>query len=376
MKINFLALISCLFLAVVAQAQKPIVKSLRQEKLLPDASGMKLNFVIEQTYNKYGNVTRQEYFYNNSNGNLQSDRKIIYSYDSEGRHLNTLEYNGDNMLEAETKIYWDERDNKNKVENITYNNGQKANTVVTYQLEYDDNGNKKNENFFDPDGRQSRGRTWYYNKENEVVKSFTWVEKKNQPRREFLVDYFRDGRGHLVRSISREKVNRKMYRKDIQLFSNNFVIRWKKFINGKLESEFINEYRDSVIIRTTKKGGRIVVPRKDVDSIEEDTTDYSRVRTIKKGKDEIWVTNSEYDAYGNIVITTQSINGKVLTVTQYDYDDYGNRIKIIKVDKDKNEKEEERLEYDDFGNVSKRVLLKNDKIVSEERLAYTYYEKE
>lgn len=377
---NQLYTLLALLLALPSFAQKPIIKSVRQEKYTPDASGgVSLNLQIEQTYNRYGNVTGQEYFYMGANNQLQSDRKIIYSYDSEGRHLNTLEYNGDNILEAETKIYWDEKDNKHKVENISYSNGQKASTVVSYLLEYDDNGNKNEEKYFNSDGTQWRGRTWYYNKENEVIKSHTWIEKKNQPRREFLVDYIRDKRGDLIRSVSKEKVNRKMYRKDVQLFSNNFVIRWRKYINGKLESEFINEYRDSVIIRTTKKGGRIVVPRKDVENIEEDTLDYTNenvVRVTKKNKDEIWVTNSEYDAYGNMVITTQSVNDKVLNVVQYTYDDYGNRVKIVKVDKEKNEREEERLDYDEYGNVSKRVVLKNDKIVAEERFFYTYYERQ
>lgn len=378
MKTILTALLSLVLLGSAA-AQKPLIKTQRQQKFQPNEKGeMALYLQIDQSFNRYGNVTNQEYFYMGTNGSLQSDRKIIYSYDGEGRHLSTLEYNGDNILESETKIYWDDKDNKNKIENITYTNGQK-NTTVSYLLEYDANGNKKYEKYFEPDGTQWRGRTWYYNKENEVVKSFTWINKKNQPQREFLVDYMRDQRGDLVKSVSREKVNRKMYRKDIQLFSGNFMIRWRKYINGKLESEFINEYRDSVIIRTTKKGGRVVLQRKDApSSIEEDTLNYAASDMVKtrKGKEDIWVTNSEYDAYGNIVITTQSINGKVVSVVQYDYDDYGNRTKTIKVDKEKNEKEEERLDYDDYGNVSKRVLLRNDKIISEERITYTYHDRQ
>ena len=70
-----------------------MTKFMRHDRHTPNLDGeIELTLRIEQTYNKYGNITRQEYFYPNEEGTPVSDRKIIQSYDSEGRHLNTLEY--------------------------------------------------------------------------------------------------------------------------------------------------------------------------------------------------------------------------------------------------------------------------------------------
>jgi hypothetical protein len=201
-----------------------------------------------------------------------------------------------------------------------------------------------------------------------VIKSTTWIDEHNKPRTEELVTYKRDKNGNLSKSVSKEKVNGKEFRRDVRYFSNNFVIRWRKYIEGKFDSEFVNEYRDSVIIRQTQSNKRVV--------IDLDKEKLSPNATKKRDKKEdIWVTNTEYDVYGNILVTTQSINDKVVLVTQHAYDDYGNRTKTIKINKEANEKEEERLEYEDWGNIKKRVLLKNDKVLSEDRYFYEYHPK-
>ncbi|MCH2043150.1 MAG: hypothetical protein MK212_03355 [Saprospiraceae bacterium] len=353
-------------------AQKPIIKSIQQEKYAPNDDGdLAINLRIEQTFNRYGNVTRQEYFYLRQDGKLQSDRKKIHSYDSYGRHLNTLEYNGDNILEAEKKIIWDSKGNKTKVEDVQYTNGQQTRTNVSYKLEYDDNGNKSTEQYFDGDGNTTRNKTWFYNKENEVIRAESWIDLKNKPKKEIKVNYSRNSNGDLVKSVSVEKVNGSVYRKDVRIFNNNFVIQWKKYLNGKLDSEFINEYRDSVIIRTTRKNKRKVTALPDT----EDTDAGPNAPKKKKNKGDIWVTNSEYDAYGNIVITSQSVNGKVVHVFQYEYDEYGNCTRTIEVDKLKDLKNEEQLEYEKYGNIKKKTILKNGKIISREEFVFEYFER-
>ena len=67
---------------------------------------------------------------------------------------------------------------------------------------------------------------------------------------------------------------------------------------------------------------------------------------------------------------------KVIKVTQYAYDDYGNKIKTIIVDKENDTKDEELLEHDDWGNISKRTTKKNDKIISEDHYTYEYFPKD
>ena len=68
------------------------------------------------------------------------------------------------------------------------------------------------------------------------------------------------------------------------------------------------------------------------------------------------------------------MNGKVFFVTQYTYDDYGNRIKTIEYNKEKDIKKEERLEYDEWGNISKRTKLLDDKIISIDEYDYEYFD--
>lgn len=378
MKGIFFGIFSLLFISTMV-AQKAQVKSIVQEKYLPNEDDeLALSLKIEQQYNQYKNLTREEYFYPDGDNELKTDRKKVYSYDSKGRLLHILEYNGDNILETEEKTYWDDEGTKTRVENISYTGGQQSSVSVSYLLEYSASSNKRIEKFYDNDGRQVKERTWYYNKQNEIIKSYTWITKKNQPQKEIEITYKRDNDGDLVKSVSREKVNGKIYRKDIRDFSNNYVIKWKKYIEGKLESEFINEYRDSVIIRSTRKNKRKII------TLEQDEKRKAKIEKLKERRikrktkpgDEIWVSNTEYDAYGNILITTQSVGDDVIMVVQYAYDDYGNKIKTLKINKEKDTKEEERLSYDEQGSIAKRTILKNNKVVSEDRFTYKYYTKD
>jgi len=356
-------------------AQKPIIKSvLHQQQTRNTADELAISTQINQEFNTFNKIALQEYSYADKKGNLQLEKQVRYSYDPQGRHQNTLEYDGQGILNAETKMYWDEYDNKNKVEDISYSDGKKVAVAVTYQLEYDDNGNRKTERYFSNEGNEIKGKNWYYNRQKEVKKTVAWVDDKKSARSETHTTYKRDKNGNLVRSVSKEKVNGKIFRKDIRFFSNNYVIEWKKYLNGKLESIFRNEYRDSVIIRTTRQNKRKVI------SIEEDEKQQSKIekntnrRSKRNRKEDIWVTNTEYDAYGNILVTSQSMNGSVFFVTQYTYDDYGNQIKMIEYNKEKDIKKEEQLEYNEWGNVSKRTKFLDDKVISIDTYEYEYFE--
>jgi len=369
-----------LIIANPLSAQKPAVKSVQQQKYVLSANKeIKLSFQIDQSYNRYGNMIKQEYLYPRPNSSqLQTDRKILHSYDARSRHLGTMEYNGDNLLEAETKIYWDDKDNKTKVEEIRYSNGEQTANVTTYSLQYDANGNKKSEIHYTPDGIQEKVRLWFYNENDELVKTTLLTEKKNQPVKRNIIIYKRDEKGNLTKSISKEYVNKKEYRKDIQYFSNNHVIRWRKYINKRFDSEFINEYRDSVVIRTTSRNTKKMIS---LEQAQKEQEKAARRANKKRNKNktksaEIWVTNTEYDAYGNVAISSQSVNNQVKTVTQYEYDDYGNCIHTTKVNKETGEKEEETTEYETYGNISRRSAYLNGQLISEEKFLYEYYPRE
>lgn len=371
-----LLLLSCFFLFTTHSiAQKPAIKSiLHQKQTRNTLDELAISKQVKEEYNSFDKITLQEYAYADRKGNLQMEKQIRYSYDPQGRHQNTLEYNGDGLLNAETKLHWDEYDNKNKVEEISYSDGKKVAVAVTYQLEYDENGNKKTERYFANDGTEISGKNWYYNKQNEVKRTVAWKDDKKSPRSDVYTTYKRDKGGDLIRSVSKEKVNGKIFRKDVRYFSNNYMIEWKKYLNGKLESTFYNEYRDSVIIRTTRQNKRKVIRLEDEEKRNSKIGKEGNKRNKKASKEDIWVTNTEYDAYGNILVSTQSMNGKVFFVTQYTYDDYGNRVKTIEYNKEKDIKKEERLEYDEWGNVSKRTKLLDDKVISIDTYKYEYFE--
>jgi hypothetical protein len=375
MKTHFYLLL-LLTWATNTAAQKSVIKFVQHQKyVVAEGGALKLSFQIEQSYNRFGNMVKQEYFYPKAGtGQLQADRKILHSFDTRGRHLGSMEYNGDNILETETKVYWDEQDNRSKVEEIRYSDGELTSNLTTYLLQYDERGNKKQEIYYSNDGTQEKIRQWFYNANDEVVKSVQLFEKKNQPKKKNLQVYKRNKNGDLEKAVSTEIVNGKQYRKDVQFFSNNQVVRWRKYINGKFESEFINEYRDSVVIRTTKRNTRKVI------SLEQAQREQAKMqRKANKSKksnkrnSEIWVTNSEYDAYGNVAITTQSMNNKVVFVSQFEYDDYGNCTRSLKINKETNEKEEELIEFERMGNVSRRTYYKNGEILYEERFLYEYH---
>lgn len=360
-------------------AQKPQTKSIVHSHYEKNSDNdLVLASESKTEYNVFNKIALQETYKADNSNVLQLHHQKRYSYDPKGRHQNTLDYDGNGILQGETKLYWDEYNNKSKSEHIRYNNGQQTSVVVTYLLEYDDEGNKQNEKFYDNNGNQYQERIWYYNSQKEIYKSFTWIDTKKEPRKEIYTSYKRNKNGDIIQSITNEKINGKEFRKDVRYFSNNYVIEWKVFLEGKLESHFINEYRDSVIIRTTRKNKRKIL------SIEDAAKQKERLER-KKGKssnnnnnssdNHIFVTNTEYDAYGNILVSTQSIDDKVILVTQYSYDDYGNKTKTLKVDKEHNSKEEELLSYDDFGNIIQKTIKKNDKVVSEDKFKYTYFSK-
>ena len=358
-------------------AQKASIKTITQQKYLRNEVGdLKLTQQVQQHFNRFHHMIKEEFYspipnYAAQQNNLKMDKKIVYSFDTRGRQLGAMEYNGDNILESESKIYWDEKDNRSKVEEIKYANGEQTHTNTTYLLEYDALGNKKREIYYTVEGIQEQSKEWFYNKNEEVIKTLQIIEKKNQPIKKNIAKFKRNKTGDLTKATLIENVNGKEYRKDLQYFNNNQMIRWRKYIGGKFESEFINEYRDSVVIRTTRRNTRKVI------SLEKAKRQQER-RKKKNAKpnkrnSEIWITNSEYDALGNLVISTQSINNKVVFITQYEYDDYGNCEKIVKTNKESGEKDIELIEYDNMGNISRRAFLKNNHIIAEEQYIYEYY---
>jgi hypothetical protein len=357
-------------------AQKLQIKSILHQEYIPNSEGkMGLTTQVKREFNLFNKLSLLEEYKANREDKMELTVQEKLSYDPKGRHQNTLKYDGEGILQAESKIYWDEYNNKSKIEQIKYDNGQQTSVAVTYLLEYNSEGQKEQEKFFDTDGTQIKGKTWYYNNQKEISKSLLWVDNYKEPRKEIHTHYKRDKDGDLTQSISTEKINGKEFRKDIRYFSKNYVIEWKTFIEGKLESHFFNEYRDSVIIRTTRQNKRQILTLEEVAKEQERLEKRTSKNSLpKKNKEtDIFVTNTEYDAYGNILVTTQSINDQILTVTQYTYDDYGNQVKLLKVDKENGLKEETFKEYDEWGNPSKQIYKKNDKIVREDQYTYEYF---
>ncbi|MBL4648375.1 MAG: hypothetical protein JKY03_01495 [Aureispira sp.] len=369
-----LLLSTCLLFNI--NAQKLQIKSISHQQHLVNKDGkMTLAAQAKKEFNLFNKLSLLEKYKVSKENKMELVLQEKLSYDPKGRHQNTLKYNGKGILQAESKIYWDEYNNKSKVEQIKYDNGQQTSVAITYLLEYNSTGQKEQEKFFNISGTQIKGKTWYYNNQKEISKSLLWIDNYKEPRKEIYTNYKRNNDGDLIQSITTEKINGKEFRKDIRYFSKNYVIEWKTFIGGKLESHFFNEYRDSVIIRTTRQNKRQVLTLAEVAKEKERLEKRTRRNSLPKiNRDtDIFVTNTEYDAYGNILVTSQSFNNKVITVTQYTYDDYGNQTKLLKVDKENEIKEETLKEYDEWGNISKLVYLKNDKLIKEDYYTYEYF---
>lgn len=376
-KLSIALCCSLLLASLSTKAQKLQIKSIEHERHIPVDGKLTLDSKTKKEYNLFNKLSLREEYTSSKNNGVELNRQIRLNYDPKGRHQNTLEYDKNGILLSEMKLYWDAYNNKSKVEHISYDNGQQKSVAVTYLLEYNEDGDKEAEKYFDDNGKQVKGRTWFYNKQKEIDKTYVWIENYKEPRKETYTSYKRNKEGDLTQSTTTEKVNGKEFRKDVRYFSNNYVTEWLTYIDGKLESHFFNEYRDSVIIRTTRRNKRQVLTLEEAAKEEErlERRRNNRLARNKKSTDEdIFVTNTEYDAYGNILVTSQSINDKVMTVTQYAYDHYGNQTKVLKVDKENDTKEEELKEYDEWGNTAKKTIKKNDKIISEDRYIYKYFE--
>ena len=367
--------------ALPTYAQKLQIKTIQHDRLEPINGELQVIERKTKSYNDFNKLSFSEIYRPNKTQELERVQLVRLSYDPKGRHQNTMQYDKNDMLTAETKLYWDSYNNKSKVEQINYDNGKQQDVVVTYQLMYNEEGDKEAEKYYNNDGTLVKSRTWYYNNRKEIEKSYTWEENKKEPRKEIYVAYKRNKAGDLAQSTTVEKVNGKEFRKDVRYFNENYVVEWLTYMDGKLQSHFINEYRDSVIIRTTRRNKRQIL------TLEEAAKEKERLerrldkkrkngnrRALEEPEEDIFMTNTEYDAYGNILVSAQSKNGKVIMVTQYSYDDYGNPIKIFKLDKLNNTSDTELLEYNDWGHVSKRTLKKNGNILSEDRYTYTYFD--
>lgn len=381
---TFFALFFLLYTSAFdCNAQKLQIKSISNQQFTPNHKNeLVLTATSKKLFTDFNKLELLEEYIIDKKHHPQLNRQQRYNYDEKGRHHGTLNYNGAGVLQSETKIHWDHHSNQNKVEQISYKDGKLASTVVTYLLEYDADDNKSKEKYFTGDGTLFKERTWFYDKEKELIKSFTWVQENKEPKKETTTTYKRNANGDLKESVAIEVVNGKEIKKDILFFSDNYVVEWETYVDGLLESHFINEHKDSVIIRTTRENKRQVLTleeaAKEKEMIEQRISKNKELKTKKESSApaDVFATDTKYDSYGNIASVTQSLNGKPVFVTEYVYDDYGNITKTIKSDKEKNEVEEESLEYEEWGNVSKRTIKKNGKTVSEDHYTYEYYPKD
>lgn len=369
MQSYFSCLVLLLFAASTASAQmqmpedKPFEKIIRDKYILDDNQILQLSLRIEQRYDKAGNILEQEYFYLGGNEELQRDRRKVYTYDDKNRHLKTLDYNGDDILESETKTTWDEYGNKNRVENINYIGGE-ARRQLYYELLYDGKGNKDSERFYDKEGNLEKERSWKYNRMDEVVRSTTVIRRPGEAEKKIVARYQYNHAGDLVKSIHRETYG-SLKKLDVRFFENNHVVRWLKYQDGKLVSEYQNEYRDSVIVRTVARN------RKDI--AQSAGKDVAATQEKEAALEEIWVTDTEYDDDGNVVRMVERMDGAVRQETQFYYDRENRRETIVKYNPARNRRTRTHYDYDLQGNPERVQYFVNGLLQSEERYHYNYY---
>lgn len=354
-------------LSATAQIQlpddKPFEKVTRDKYVLDDNHILQLSLRIEQRYDKMGNILEQEYFYLGGNEELQRDRRKEYTYDDQNRHLKTLDYNGDDVLESETTTIWDSYGNKSRVENVNYVGGE-ARRQLYYELLYDNKGNKDSERFYDKEGKLEKERSWKYNRMDEVVRSKTIIQRTGEAAKEIVARYKYDKEGGLEKSVHRETYG-DLKKLDVRFFDNNHVVRWLKYQDGKLVSEYQNEYRDSVIIRTVARNRKNLAQAENVKTNAVEQED----GTLQ----EIWVTDTEYDENGNISRMVERMDGKTREETLFFYDTKNRRETVVKNFPMKNRRTRTHYDYDLAGNKERVQHFVNDVLQSEERYHYEYY---
>lgn len=371
MYIQSIILSLILFTTAVVIGQVPIITAVQRNITCLDKQG-EMEYIQEATV--YDPLTKRVIDVNtykkDQQGLFQLKKAKHYSYDPSGRLLNTALTDADGTLLYNTKQYWDDKGVRNKVETTYYENGAIKNRQIGYLLEYTADGTKQKEQYFDGLGAMTARKVWKYNRYGEVKKTEALKVLKKDSVRTVITCFKHDNEGGLKRSITKSYIKGKRFRKDVRFFSKSYLTEWKVYLKGDLVSHFINEYRDSVIIRMSKNNKREIV------SIEDDLERLNKLASnkekFKASKVEKVSNEVKYDAYGSVLSEIQRIGTTVIKKTYYTYDDYGNKVSTTLDDKQKNSLEEEFIAYDEWGSTARIERKKNGKVIYLEEIKYTY----
>jgi YD repeat-containing protein len=360
-----------LFITEIAIGQVPIITAVQRNISCLDAQG-KMEQIREKTV--YDPLTKRVVDVNkykkDKDDSFQLTAAKHYSYDPSGRLLNTTLTDKEGKLVYSTKQYWDAQGVRNKVETTYYENGGIKNKKIGYLLEYTADGGKQKEQYFDGSGAVTARKIWKYNRFGEITKTEALKVLKKDSVRTVVTCFKHDKTGGLKRSITKSYIQGKRFRKDVRFFSKSYLTEWKVYLKGDLVSHFINEYRDSVIIRMSKNNKREII------SIEDDLERLNKLASnkekFKASKAEKVSNEVKYDAYGSVLSEIHRIGTKVIKETSYTYDDYGNKVSTTVDNKQNNSLEEEFITYDEWGSTARIERKMNGKVIYLEEVNYTY----
>ena len=340
---------------------QPKVKSLdfKDFSLDEDSDEGKMK-MLKREYKEYdaqGRLTKSVNYATSPSGKAVKVDESIKVYQADVRSDENSTYDEEGELKTWEKISYNAENKKIKHEFGHPDLG--PNQRYTRIYVYTEFNKPLSVSLTDPKGEKAGEEKWKYNKQDEEIFYEKWEldPKEGRIEESRKIEYNKDGT--FAKSEKIIKKGSDVY-KELVTFENNRVKEQLKYKNDQVVSQFGGEKKKNF--------------------------DASKATVMMSfGNDEgddlmfgggAWETQDEFDAKGNKIKTTQTVDGLITEVKTYEYDSRGNLIKVVKTAYEDNEpstSEEEVLEYDAKNNLKRKATYTNGFLMSEKTYDYQYH---
>lgn len=319
-------------------------------------------------YNVHGEIIEHAEYTENEKGSPLLKQLKIIKYNVEGLYIGTMVYDQNNALVWSEDNTYDENDQLIKITRTSY----KESPVVNYvNLSYDKYGNVALSKTFDQKNNQTREQKWNYTPTGELLSTIEWFytyRNKKTVKQTISVDNQYNTRGQLTQS-TRLFQDGKNRIKDIKLFKNNAITDWTKYKNGRLISQFTNNYTDTFASPQEYELDPPIPQQK----IPLEYDDAKRDPLANIPHTPFTTITFKNNKYGLPTRRITRIQNQVSEVVYYTYNDSELLVSEKIHDKISHTVEEVQYEYDHFNNPTTKNIYQNELLTQQHLYSYEYY---